>query len=68
MPHQNYDKPRTRGIGLAGLFPSESGGLTGRSEIGPAKRATRCIGGACWDPNRFGWCRTCGGDKPLEEI
>lgn len=32
--------------------------------IGPAKRAPICVGGACWQPNRWGLCMVCGGEPP----
>jgi hypothetical protein len=51
---------------------SEIGVKAGRAaprhgNIGPAKRGFQCSGAACWDPNRFGWCKMCGGDAPKGE-
>lgn len=44
-------------------FPGRAVKTVGR--IGDSgKRATRCAGGACWNPNRFGWCKVCGGNPP----
>jgi len=31
--------------------------------VGPATRGFPCDG-QCWDPNRFGMCRVCGGGDP----
>lgn len=31
--------------------------------VGPATRGFACDG-QCWDPNRYGMCRTCGGFDP----
>lgn len=31
--------------------------------VGPARRATVCAG-RCWEPNRYGRCKVCGGDAP----
>lgn len=33
--------------------------------VGPAKRGFACDG-RCWDPNRYGACRVCGGTDPLQ--
>lgn len=34
--------------------------------VGPAKRGFACAG-PCWDPNRYGVCRVCGGSDPLQQ-
>jgi hypothetical protein len=32
--------------------------------VGPAKRAFACEG-KCWQPNRYGMCKVCGGSDPV---
>lgn len=76
--HSEWNKPdpglkqhwgRSPGIGVWDRYDSTDLWGLGRKppthgNIGPAKRGFRCEGEECWDPNRFGWCRTCGGDAP----